>query len=76
MRTRKRLKFFESFIRFYSIPDSNEVDPSLIFGVVFPIFFGLMLGDVGYAVCILLISIWIIRRVNHPETEDRSSLAR
>src|ERR1700730_1104213 len=63
----KRLRFFESFIRFYAIPDSHEVDPSLIFGLVFPIFFGLMLGDFGYAVCILLIVIWMIRRVNHPE---------
>jgi V/A-type H+-transporting ATPase subunit I len=63
----KRLKFFESFIRFYSIPESNEVDPSMIFAIAFPIFFGLMLGDVGYAFLILLISIWIIRRVDHPE---------
>jgi V/A-type H+-transporting ATPase subunit I len=63
----KRLKFFESFIRFYATPDSHEVDPSLIFGIVFPIFFGLMLGDVGYAILILLIAVWIIRRVNHPE---------
>ena len=63
----KRLRFFESFIRFYATPDSHEVDPSLIFGLVFPIFFGLMLGDFGYGVLILLIAIWIIRRVNHPE---------
>jgi len=62
-----RFKFFESFIRFYSIPLSMEVDPSMIFAVAFPIFFGFMLGDVGYAFLILLISIWIIRRVNHPE---------
>jgi V/A-type H+/Na+-transporting ATPase subunit I len=66
-----RFKFFESFIRFYSIPVSNEVDPSLIFAVAFPIFFGFMLGDVGYAIVILLISIWIIRRVNHM---DRKTL--
>jgi V/A-type H+-transporting ATPase subunit I len=63
----KRLKFFESFIRFYAVPQSHEVDPSLIFAIAFPIFFGFMLGDVGYAFLILLISIWIIRRVNHPE---------
>src|SRR5438445_110471 len=63
----KRLKFFESFIRFYAVPESNEFDPSLIFAIVFPVFFGLMLGDVGYAILILLIAIWIIRRVNHPE---------
>jgi len=61
-----RFKFFESFIRFYTVPLSMEFDPSLLFAVAFPIFFGFMLGDVGYAVLIMLISIWIIRRVNHP----------
>jgi V/A-type H+/Na+-transporting ATPase subunit I len=63
----KRLRFFESFIRFYVTPQSNEFDPTFLFALAFPIFFGLMLGDVGYAVLIMLISIWIIRRVNHPE---------
>ncbi len=67
MENPKRLRFFESFIRFYTMPQSNEVDPSIIFAMAFPIFFGLMLGDVGYGVSILLISIWIIRRVNNPE---------
>ena len=64
----KRLKFFESFVRFYAQPtvQSNEFDPTLLFALSFPIFFGLMLGDVGYAIMILLISVWIIRRVDHP----------
>jgi len=71
----KQLKFFESFIRFYASPLSDEVDPSMIYAVIFPIFFGLMLGDVGYAVLILLISVWIIRRVNHPERRSLVPLA-
>ncbi|MGA2664465.1 MAG: V-type ATP synthase subunit I [Nitrososphaerales archaeon] len=62
----KRLRYFESFIRFYASPQQNEIDPSMIFAAAFPIFFGLMLGDVGYAVLIILISVWIIRRVNNP----------
>lgn len=53
---------FESFIRFYSVPQAEELDPTLIYAIVFPIFFGLMLGDVGYGVLILLLSAWIIRR--------------
>ena len=64
METPKRLRFFESFVRFYSLPQSSEFDPTIIFALTFPIFFGLMLGDVGYGVVILLIAIWIIRRVN------------
>ncbi len=52
---------FEFFIRFYSLPQASEWDPTLVFAVVFPIFFGLMLGDWGYGVTILLICVWMIR---------------
>jgi len=61
----KRFKLFESFVRFYSLPQAHEVDPTLIYSIVFPIFFGAMLGDVGYGVAILLISLWIIRRMKN-----------
>jgi len=66
METPKRLRFFESFVRFYSTPQSNEFDPTIIFAFTFPLFFGLMLGDVGYGVVILGIALWIIKRVEHP----------
>jgi V/A-type H+/Na+-transporting ATPase subunit I len=62
----KRLRFFQSFIRFYSMPLQWEIDPTLIFAVTFPIFFGLMLGDVGYGIVVLAISFWILRRVRSP----------
>jgi V/A-type H+-transporting ATPase subunit I len=59
----KRFRLFESFIRFYALPSSGEIDPTMIFSFVFPIFFGMMIGDVGYSLVILLGSIWVIRRV-------------
>ena len=59
----KKFKVFESFIRFYSLPSGTEFDPTLIFGLFFPIFYGLMIGDVGYGLVILLVSLWVIRRV-------------
>ncbi len=59
----KRFRVVESFIRFYSLPSSNEVDPTLIFAFIFPLFFGMMLGDVGYGLVILVGSIWVVRRV-------------
>jgi V/A-type H+/Na+-transporting ATPase subunit I len=65
MENPKRLRFFESFIRFYSLPQSNEFDPTILFAFTFPIFFGLMLGDVGYSLVILGVSIWILRRLKH-----------
>ncbi|MEM4103983.1 MAG: V-type ATP synthase subunit I [Thermoplasmatales archaeon] len=61
----RRIKLFEFFIRFYSLPQSTELDPTLIFALIFPIFFGFMIGDVGYGLVILLISLWIIHRVDH-----------
>jgi V/A-type H+-transporting ATPase subunit I len=51
---------FEFFVRFYSIPQATEWDPTLVFAVVFPIFFGFMLGDWGYGLVILAISLWMI----------------
>lgn len=69
MVTPKRLKFFESFTRVLTPPQFNEFDPTLIFAAVFPIFFGLMLGDVGYGLVILAIALWIKHRVEHPGTK-------
>jgi len=51
---------FEFFVRFYSLPQSTEWDPTLVFAIAFPIFFGFMLSDWGYGLVILLISLWMI----------------
>ena len=49
------VKLFEFFIKFYSIPKSNEFDPTMMFAIAFPIFFGLMTGDVGYGAAMIVI---------------------
>ena len=46
----------------YSRPMYTEVDPTLMLAIVFPIFFGLILGDVGYGI-LLLIMCFALRRV-------------
>ncbi len=51
---------YEFFVRFYSLPQASEWDPTLVFAVVFPILFGFMLGDWGYGLAILLICLWMI----------------
>ncbi len=56
-------RLFESFIRFYSLPQDIEIDPTLIFAIAFPIFFGIMVGDFGFGIVILLISIWLVKRL-------------
>jgi len=58
-----RFRLFEAFIRFYSLPQSKEFDPTMVFALIFPIFYGLMIGDTGYCLVILLVCLWVIRRV-------------
>ncbi len=64
-------RLFEFFIRFYSLPRSDEFDPTVIFALVFPIFFGFMIGDVGYGAVMLAGSIWLIHRLAHPPARSR-----
>ena len=46
----------------YSRPKYTEVDPTLMLAIVFPLFFGLILGDVGYGL-ILLIMCFGLRKI-------------
>ena len=59
----RKFKLFEAFIRFYSLPQSKEFDPTMVFALVFPVFYGLMIGDTGYCLVIMLVCFWVIRRV-------------
>lgn len=62
----KSLQSFEFFIRFYSLPKEFEFDPTLIFSLIFPFFFGLMVGDWGYGLVILGVAIWMVRKLTTP----------
>lgn len=42
------VKPFELLVNVVSTPKYHEVDPSIVIFIVFPIFFGFMLGDLGF----------------------------
>jgi V/A-type H+-transporting ATPase subunit I len=71
MNNPKHTRLFEFFIKFYSLPQGTEFDPTIVFAIVFPFFFGLMVGDWGYGLVILLMSLWIIHRLDHPVMHSR-----
>lgn len=48
------VKPFESLVTFLSVPKSNEIDPSLIFAIFLPLFFGFVMGDFGYSLIVLI----------------------
>ena len=41
----------------YSRPKYTEIDPTLMVSIVFPLFFGLILGDVGYGLLLLALAL-------------------
>ena len=44
------LQPFGALVRFFSMPRGGEVDPTALVALSFPLFFGMILGDVGYGV--------------------------
>jgi len=57
----KFAKSFEFFIDLYSMPTYKEIDPTLFIFLTFPIFFGIMLGDIGYGLVSLLF-FWFLKK--------------
>jgi len=54
------VKPFEFFLELYTLPKYTEIDPSILMAFTFPLFFGFMLGDVGYGLVTLLL-FWFLR---------------
>ncbi len=53
---------FEFLVEFFSLPQSGEIDPTFILAFTFPLIYGMMLGDVGYGLVSLIISLIIIKK--------------
>jgi V/A-type H+-transporting ATPase subunit I len=57
----KKLGVFQFMIEFISLPRSNELDPTVLFAFLFPVFYGLMLGDVAYGLISLLAALALLK---------------
>ena len=60
----KFLRSFDYMIEFFSLPRSDEIDPSWIFIISFPIFYGFMISDVGYGIMSLILSTLIKKKTD------------
>jgi V/A-type H+-transporting ATPase subunit I len=58
LKTPEWAKPFRTFLDLFSSPKYNEIDPMIFMGVFFVLFFGIMLGDAGYGIVLLLLSIF------------------
>ena len=69
IKTPKWAKGFKSLVEMFSFPKYNEVNPTVIMGIFFILFFGFMLGDAGYGLIILILSLYgYIKIGKHSDT--------
>lgn len=52
---------FEILSSLLPLPKYSSYDPTPLIGIFFPVFFGMILGDIGYGVILLLISIFLAK---------------
>lgn len=45
---------FEMFIKMYGVPAYNEIDPTLFVAITYSLIFGIMFGDVGQGLCLVI----------------------
>jgi V/A-type H+-transporting ATPase subunit I len=70
MRNFTALKPFQTIVNLFATPKYREWDPTPIIAYSFAFFFGLMLGDVVYAIAIILFTKYVLRLfVDDPESE-------
>jgi len=53
---------FESLTNLLALPRYGHIDPSGLMAFFLPVFFGMILGDVGYGALVLLLSLGAMRR--------------
>jgi len=49
---------FKGLVEMFSMPKYGEINPTIIMGIFFILFFGVMLGDAGYGLVILILSLF------------------
>jgi V/A-type H+/Na+-transporting ATPase subunit I len=62
LRNIKVFRPFEMMVNLFGVPAYHEIDPTFVMAIVFPILFGLMIGDAGYGVAWLLFGAYILRK--------------
>jgi V/A-type H+-transporting ATPase subunit I len=63
-------KPFESLVRLLAMPRYGHIDPTRLMAFFLPIFFGMILGDVGYGILVLALSLGFVRKFKEGVLHD------
>jgi V/A-type H+/Na+-transporting ATPase subunit I len=61
---------FESLVNLLALPRYGHIDPTRLMAFFLPIFFGMILGDIGYGTLLLAISLWLMRSYRRGVAHD------
>lgn len=61
MKNPRILSPFEAMVRLFSPPKYEEIDPTVMVSIFFPIFFGVMVSDVGFGIVLTILGILFLR---------------
>ena len=59
---------FELFSKVLPLPRYTSFDPTPFIAIFFPLFFGMILGDAGYGLVLLILALSLMKRFNARET--------
>ena len=54
---------FESITRLYGMPQYSNLDPTVFLAPFFAVFFGLCLTDAGYGLIMIVLLLWLLKKV-------------
>ncbi len=54
LKNNRLFKPFEMFIKMYGLPAYNEIDPTSFVAITYSLIFGIMFGDVGQGLCLVI----------------------
>lgn len=54
MKNNRFFKPFEIITKMYGVPSYSEIDPTPFIAITFPLLFGLMFGDIGHGLCLVI----------------------
>ena len=60
IKTNEVTESFQQIVDTYGVPRYKEVNPGLFATVTFPFLFGVMFGDVGHGLMLMMIGVWAI----------------
>ena len=63
----KVVKEFQYPTKLVSVPKYQEIDPSILIAIFLPMFFGLMVGDVGYAIPFIILGAYGLKVTKHKD---------